>query len=126
MSNEPVDLMKPWTIKSIPTRVIEGINAAARRNNLTVGQWVEKRFDEWEGADSPAQSGGALSDLNALMHAAAALATVTKLPREVRTLIGDYARSARGLPSHKHSQARLPGLQHGHAEKSDPPESVGG
>lgn len=117
MSNEPVDLMKPWTIKSIPTRVIEGINAAARRDNLTVGQWVEKRYNEWEGAGSPQPSGNVLADLNALMHAAAALATVAKLPREVRTLIGDYARSARGLPSQKHSQARLPGLQNGQAEK---------
>lgn len=116
MANEPVDLMKPWTIKSLPTRVIEGINAAARRDNLTVGQWVEKRFDEWEGSGSPTPSGNVLTDLNALMHAAAALATVTKLPREVRTLIGDYARTARGLPSQKPGQARLPSLQHGPTE----------
>jgi hypothetical protein len=93
---DPIDLMKPWTIKSVPTRVITGVATAARRENLTVGQWLEKRFDEWEGRGSPERQ--APVDLSGLLTAAAAFATVAKLPREVRSLIADTARNARGKP----------------------------
>lgn len=111
MSNEPVDLMKPWTVKSLSTRVIEGIAAAARRENLTVGQWVEKRYAEWEGQGSPTPSGNPAADLVALLHAAAVFAAAAKLPREVRLLISDTARQARGLPGRQPDHTlRLPGL----------------
>ncbi len=107
----PVDLMKPWTVKSLPTRVIEGIAAAARRENLTVGQWVERRFDEWETQGSPERSESPPLDLVAVMHAAAALAAVTKLPREVRSLIAELARDARRSPGLTPLSAPQPSAQ---------------
>jgi hypothetical protein len=94
--------MKPWTIKSVSARTQNTITAAARRENLTVGQWVEKRVDEWEASGSPAPVGAPnLTDLAALIAAAGAMAQHTKLPGEVRSLINECARAARGLPSRK-------------------------
>jgi hypothetical protein len=35
--SDPVDLIKPWSIKSVATRTQNLDTAAARRENLTVG-----------------------------------------------------------------------------------------
>ncbi len=118
MDDEPIDLMKPWTIKSAPNATREAVTEAARKAGLTVGQWLEKRVTEWTDAGSPERvptsskaSGGSaetqeIADLVALMNAAAALAAVTKLPSEVRSLISQKARSARGLPSQQPRQTK--------------------
>jgi hypothetical protein len=100
--SDPVDLMKPWTIKSVSTRTQNTITAAARRENLTVGQWLEKRVDEWEAAGSPEpRDAPDLAGLAGLITAAGAMAQHTKLPGEVRALINQRARAARGLPGRK-------------------------
>lgn len=104
--SDPVDLMKPWTIKAVASRTQATMIAAARRENLTVGQWLEKRVDEWEGQGSPEQRGApSLAEFAALITAAS---TMPKLPREVRMLISDLARQARGLPR------QIPGKTNGH------------
>jgi hypothetical protein len=97
--NDPIDLMRPWTIKSMPAKTIEAITAAARRDNVTVGQWLEKRVAEWEqGASGVPQGAPSLTDLTALIAAAGHMAQHTKLPGEVRTLINQLARIAQGAP----------------------------
>lgn len=107
--SDPIDLMKPWTIKSLSTRTQSAITSAARRENLTVGQWLEKRVYEWEGAGSPEpRAAPGLTDLAALITAAGAMAQHTKLPGEVRSLINQCARVAQGLPGRK------PGKPNGH------------
>ena len=50
---DPIDAMAPWTIKSVSTATRNTVNAAARREGLTVGQWLEKRVAEWEADGSP-------------------------------------------------------------------------
>lgn len=44
---EPVDLMKPWTVKSVATRVSEDITTEARKMGVTTGQLLEKVWDAW-------------------------------------------------------------------------------
>lgn len=106
---EPVDLMKPWTIKSVATRVSEDITATARRENLTTGQLLERVWDAWKagGWQATKETNVTLiADLSALLHAVGSLPEHTPVPREVRSLINDYARMARGLPSLKPGQTQ--------------------
>jgi len=77
---EPVDTVAPWTIKSVATATRNAAIQAARRENLTVGQWLEKRIAEWEGAGSPvlapvapAAPAPSPADTAALIQAAAAM-----------------------------------------------------
>jgi hypothetical protein len=39
--------MGPWTIKAVPTETRTKVTAAARKEGLTVGQWLERRVNEW-------------------------------------------------------------------------------
>lgn len=49
----PTDIAAPWTIKSVATETRRAVTDAARREGLTVGQWLEKRVREWMEAGSP-------------------------------------------------------------------------
>ena len=49
----PVDAMAPWTIKSFPTATRNKITLHARKEGVTVGQWIERRVSEWEEAGEP-------------------------------------------------------------------------
>jgi hypothetical protein len=110
--------MKPWTIKSVATRVSEDITATARRENLTTGQLLEKVWDAWKagGWQATKETNVTLiADLSSLLHAVGSLPEHTPVPREVRALINDYARMARGLPGLQLGQTQgvLPGQKHG-------------
>lgn len=50
---EPVDTVAPWTIKAVAKSTRDAVTLAARREGLTVGQWLERRVEEWEGQGSP-------------------------------------------------------------------------
>jgi hypothetical protein len=50
---DPVDTVSPWTIKAVAKNTRELVTNAARREGLTVGQWLERRVAEWEAAGSP-------------------------------------------------------------------------
>ena len=65
MDEMPVDAIGPWTIKAVPTETRNQVIAAARQEGLTVGQWLERRINEWLGDGGPVrvsqgQPGGAL------------------------------------------------------------------
>jgi hypothetical protein len=45
--NEPMDVVGPWTIKAVPTEIRNKVMIAARQEGLTVGQWLERRVNEW-------------------------------------------------------------------------------
>src|SRR4051794_39228400 len=47
MDDTPTDTVAPWTIKSVSTATREAVIVAARKEGLTVGQWLEKRVGEW-------------------------------------------------------------------------------
>lgn len=100
MSDDPVDVMKPWTIKSVTTRTANGIIRAAQREGLTVGQWLDKRFAEWEGQGSPVPvkpTAVSVSEVAAVMQGAAAMATAgLKVPSGARSLIAESIRTIRG------------------------------
>ena len=38
----PIDTIGPWTIKAVPTETRNRVTVAARREGLTVGQWLER------------------------------------------------------------------------------------
>jgi hypothetical protein len=92
-----VDKIGPWTIKSVATETRDLAIMLARREGLTVGQWLERRVREWaeeevspnrpmsariEGHVSPGPTG-----LDAAMLAAEIvrkLADIPGLPESVR------------------------------------------
>jgi hypothetical protein len=39
--------MEPWTIEGVTTETRGQVIAAARKEGLTVGQWLERRVSEW-------------------------------------------------------------------------------
>jgi hypothetical protein len=43
----PVDAVGPWTIKAVPTEIRNLAISAARKEGLTVSQWLERRVREW-------------------------------------------------------------------------------
>jgi hypothetical protein len=103
MSDEAaaVDAMEPWTIKSCARRTRLKVVRLAQVEGLTVGQWLERRVDEWEADGSPVPTNG--HQENGVANPVSALALVLQavgmqpehLPREVRILINDLARQAR-------------------------------
>jgi hypothetical protein len=49
----PVDAVAPWTIKAVSTATRNAVIVAARKEGLTVGQWIERRVTEWTADGSP-------------------------------------------------------------------------
>lgn len=110
---DPVDTAAPWTIKSVSVATREAVTQAARREGLTVGQWLERRVAEWEAEGRPvpvappAMSGQApnLGDLAQAMQAARALAEAAGIPvpphiaREAFAVLKVATRQVRGLPA---------------------------
>jgi hypothetical protein len=103
---DPVDTVAPWTIKAVPTATRDAVTKAARREGLTVGQWLERRVNEWEGAGSPvtvsSQAPINLGELAHAMDAARALANDAKvevppqLAKDGLSLIRQAMRQAKG------------------------------
>ena len=110
---DPVDSIAPWTIKAVAKTTRDAVTNAARREGLTVGQWLERRVAEWEGAGSPVPvpAGGTrpgpaapinLGELAQAMEAARALAEGAKvdlppqLAKDGLSLIRKAIRQAKG------------------------------
>jgi len=117
MDDSPIDLMAPWTIKSVPVRIRDKVTAAARREGLTVGQWLERRVDEWDDAGSPVSVSAPLAPVNLgelaqAMEAVRALATAANVPvppqlaRDGLSMIRQAVRQAKGL-----ARRRVPARQ---------------
>jgi hypothetical protein len=81
---DPIDTMQPWTIKSVPTRTRDAVTKAARQEGATVGQWLERRVDEWLEAGSPVRQpqSASVSDPVSLVQATIALAAAA--PEKMR------------------------------------------
>lgn len=108
---DPVDTAAPWTIKSVSVATREAVTKAARRENLTVGQWLERRVAEWEGEGSPvpvssaAPAGPApnLGELAQAWQGARALAEAAGVPvpphiaRNALAAVQQATRQVRGL-----------------------------
>lgn len=119
--SDPVDSVAPWTIKSLSVSTREAIVAAARREGLTVGQWLERRVAEWEldGAPVPVAASAAaspvpnLGDLAQVMQAARALADAAGVPvpahlaRDALAAVKQATRQVRGIAPRPARQIRL-------------------
>lgn len=121
MSDDAVDVSGPWTIKSVPTRTRIAVTEAARKEGVTVGQWLERRVNEWLADGSPTSvavpastSSHSLADLAQAMGAARALADAAgvkvppSLARESLSLVRQATRAARGLPPQLPRSRALP------------------
>jgi hypothetical protein len=53
----PMDDVGPWTIKAVPTATRQRVIVAARKEGLTVGQWLERRINEWTDDGNPVRVG---------------------------------------------------------------------
>ena len=42
-----IDAMGPWAIEGMATKTRELVIAAARKEGLAVGKWLERRVNEW-------------------------------------------------------------------------------
>jgi hypothetical protein len=95
----PTDAMAPWTIKSFPTATRNRIIAFARKEGLTVGQWVERRVEEWEDTGQPLRVGaGGQPDLRELVTLARELSPGdmdTALLRLARTTVREHLQGFR-------------------------------
>jgi hypothetical protein len=108
--HHPTDTMAPWTIKSVATSTRETVTAAARKEGMTVGQWLERQVREWTEAGSPtrvAHGPTAMADVAQAMQAARAIADAAGVPlpgslaREAFATVKLAMRQARGLaPAH--------------------------
>lgn len=115
MADDAVDLIAPWTIKAVATETRNAVTSAARREGLTVGQWLETRVREWTEAGAPqthALPSLDVADLAHLVQLAQTLDDAPGLPRDIRThvlgLLRQHLRSARGLPPRR-TRRRLAG-----------------
>jgi hypothetical protein len=109
---DPVDTVAPWTIKAVATKTREAVTNAARREGLTVGQWLERRVAEWEAEGSPIAvpgptatvPGANLGELAQLIEATRALAesAVVAVPpsvaKDALSMVKLAIRQAKGLP----------------------------
>lgn len=109
--SEPIDAVGPWTIKSVSTATRAAVADAARREGLTVGQWLDRRVAEWlaDGGPVPVPAASAgpapnLGDLAQAMQAARALAEAAgvavppQLARDALAAVRQATRQVRGLP----------------------------
>lgn len=121
MSDDPVDAIGPWTIKAVPTRTRLAVTDAARKEGLTVGQWLERRVNEWlsDGSPTPVATAPAslpqgLADLAQAMDSARALADAAgvrvppALAKEALALVRQVTRAARGMPPQLPRSRALP------------------
>jgi hypothetical protein len=89
-----MDPTRPWTIKAISIEVRDMAIGAARKEGLTVGQWLEKRVREWCG-DSNGQPGSAL-----VVHAGGQVAPATMVAKiEATSQLVRLAIEIAGLPA---------------------------
>ena len=106
---DPVDSVGPWTIRAVAKTARDAATNAARREGLTVGQWLERRIAEWEDAGSPVVVSRPppavnLGELAQVMEAARALAGATavsvppQLAKDALSLVRLAIRQAKGLP----------------------------
>jgi len=101
MSDEQIDTIVPWTIKAIPVEIKDRAIAAARSENVTVGQWLTRRIEEWlaDGGPTVQATFGTAAWADLLRAAAdAANAGLTGPAQEVAALVRGQVRQARGLP----------------------------
>jgi hypothetical protein len=102
--NEPVDTIGPWSLKAVPTQTRQTVIRAAQRENLTVGQWLERRVREWTEAGSPVAvsepqpTGHDLALIERAVTAAVALAGAPNVPVTFRRRANRLLREALPRP----------------------------
>lgn len=113
-----VDTIIPWTIKAISKAARDVATDAARRDGLTVGQWLEKAIIGYLDAGSPvvvSSSPPAPVDLVGLaaamqamkdVSAAAGVQVPPQLAKDSQAAVRVALRQAKGLPPRAASKAK--------------------
>lgn len=104
-----LDPVRPWTIRAVSVEARDLAIGAARKEGVSVGQWLERRIRAWAETDPPAASGaaspGAPGTTVALARgkpaASDALSEVERIAASVRDL------AAAGLPIPKGTVTKI-------------------
>jgi hypothetical protein len=105
-----VDPVRPWTIRAVSVEARDLAIGAARKDGVSVGQWLERHIRAWAGSDSPAPSSGtavatavapARGKPEAPLAASDTLSEVERISAAVRDL------AAAGLPISKATVAKV-------------------
>jgi hypothetical protein len=118
----PTDTIGPWNIKSVPTATRQAVIRAAQRENLTVGQWLERRVNEWtedgsplavSATDKPADDAARLRLIQEAIAAAVALANAPTVPPGFRRRANRLLRDMLPAPLRTPAAAPLPAIEDG-------------
>jgi len=110
--------VKSWLVKDFPVELREKINAAAYEAHVTVPVWLVNYFNTYgiggevidvKPGRAKQRKDPAEGDLNALLHASAAVLSATggKGVPGLKALVGERGREARGLPERKPRPAKV-------------------
>jgi hypothetical protein len=91
--DEPVDAIGPWTIKAVAKATRDAVTLAARKEGLTVGQWLERRVKEWTEDGGPVR----VSHSQPASGQELALVSPPSSPGADRSELGALVRMAREL-----------------------------
>jgi hypothetical protein len=101
----PVDTVAPWTIKSVPTEIRNLAISAARKEGLTVSQWLERRVREW--TNEFAQVGNLSAHVSTtVLDAALQAAEVARRVADIPGLPKSVLRLSHGVLRERLKQAR--------------------
>jgi hypothetical protein len=115
------DTLRTWGVKNVPDRIIKTITDSAKKEGLTIAQWLERRIEEWVEGGSPVRLNPVLpradyiQAIAALNHSIAELSRAPDTPlvktaaiSSRRLLLADRRRNLIAAPS---SQPAIPEAQ---------------
>ncbi len=102
-----LDPVRPWTIRAVSVEARDLAIGAARKDGVSVGQWLERRIRAWAATDAPAASEAANAGPpgTALARGQPAAADTLSEVERISAAVRDLA--AAGLPISKATVAKI-------------------
>jgi hypothetical protein len=95
---DPIDVIKPWTIKAVATEARDMAIMMARKENLTVGQWLERVIRE--------AASDQVSNKSALVDAVQLAPLIPSMPQWLRAALFRRVAGQLGIePPHRPRKA---------------------
>lgn len=106
------DTLRTWGVKNLPDRTIKTITESAKKEGLTIAQWLERRVEEWVGGGSPVRLNPVLPSADYIQALAALNRSIVELASAPDTPLVRTARiSTRGLLLADRRRIPAPSLQ---------------
>jgi len=101
-----LDPVRPWTIRAVSVEARDLAIGAARKEGVSVGQWLERHIRSWAEADTPAGAGsGTPGTVVALNRSSPAVPDTLSEVERISASVRDLA--AAGLPISKATVAKI-------------------